>query len=201
MAKIHYAHVNDHKEITLPPHLAEELGLAAGDEIRIETNGHGLYLHPSINTLKRVYVEATNQCNLSCSTCMRNVWDVKYGHIAGETFERILSGLAEFPEKPELFFGGYGEPLSHPNILGMVRRAKELGYRVSLITNGILLSEPVISQLIESKLDMLWVSLDGASPECYTDVRLGDALPVVIENLTQLRTGAVIPNWGSRLSP
>ena len=35
---------------------------------------------------------------------------------------------------------------------------------------------------------MLRVSLDSTSPECYTDVRLGDALPVVIQNLTELRT-------------
>jgi len=188
MAKTHYAHVNENKEIILPAQLARDLGIAPDDEIRIETNGHGLYLHPSIHRLKRVYIEATNKCNLNCSTCMRNVWDVKYGYMSNETFERILSGLGDFPERPELFFGGYGEPLSHPNILDMVRRAKGLGHRVSLITNGILLTEPVIRQLIESNLDMLWVSMDGASPECYTDVRLGDALPVVIENLTQLRT-------------
>jgi MoaA/NifB/PqqE/SkfB family radical SAM enzyme len=34
---------------------------------------------------------------------------------------------------------------------------------------------------------MLWVSLDGASPECYADVRLGDALPLVLENLRRLQ--------------
>ncbi|MGZ9166425.1 MAG: hypothetical protein ACXW4U_14735, partial [Anaerolineales bacterium] len=75
MAKIHYAKVNDNKEIILPSQLAKELGLAPGDEIRVEPNGHGLYLHPSINTLKRIYVDVTNKCNLNCSTCMRNAWD------------------------------------------------------------------------------------------------------------------------------
>jgi MoaA/NifB/PqqE/SkfB family radical SAM enzyme len=49
------------------------------------------------------------------------------------------------------------------------------------------------------KLDMLWVSLDGASPECYADVRLGDALPDVIQNLIGLRTQKFqtfgISNW------
>ena len=188
MAKIHYAKINEDKEIILPPHLAKELGLVAGDEIRVEPNSHSLILHASINTLRRVYVEVTNKCNLSCSTCMRNVWDVKYGYMSSKIFDRILSGLANFSEKPELFFGGYGEPLSHPNIIDMVRRAKEQGHRVSLITNGILLTEPIIRQLIESKLDMIWVSLDGASPECYTDVRLGDSLSVVLSNLTNLRT-------------
>jgi MoaA/NifB/PqqE/SkfB family radical SAM enzyme len=188
MAKIHYARVNENKEIILPSQLAKDLGISPGDEIRVEANGNGLYLHPSINTLKRVYVEATNKCNLTCSTCMRNVWDVKYGHMSSETFERILSGLGDFPEKPEIFLGGYGEPLSHPDILQMIERAKERGHRVSLITNGILLTESVTRRLIELNLDMLWVSLDGASPECYTDVRLGDSLPTVIENLTKLRT-------------
>ena len=188
MAKIHYARVNENKEIILPPHFARELGIAPEDEIRIEMNGRGLYLHPSVNSLRRVYIEATNKCNLTCSTCMRNVWDVKYGHMSHQTYERILSGLKEFPEKSEIFFGGYGEPLSNPRIFDMIAPAKKQGHRVSLITNGILLTEQVTRKLIDLELDMLWVSMDGASPECYTDVRLGDALPLVIENLTRLRT-------------
>jgi MoaA/NifB/PqqE/SkfB family radical SAM enzyme len=187
MAKTYYAHINQNGEIVLPQALAAKLGLAAGSEIRIEPNGQGLFLHPSINTLKRVYVEATNQCNLNCSICMRNVWDVQYGSMSPETFERILLSFQELPHKPEVFIGGYGEPLSHPNILEMIEQAKRLGHRVSLITNGILLTEQVTRRLIDLNLDMLWVSLDGASPECYADIRLGDALPVVIENLTRLR--------------
>lgn len=188
MAKIHYARVNDHKDIQLPSHLVKELGLAPGDEIRIEPNGRGLYLRPSIHALKRVYVEVTNKCNLNCSICMRNVWDVEYGHMSNEALERILSGVVDCPQKPELFFGGYGEPLSHPKVLEMIAQAKEWGHRVSLITNGILLTEEVSRKLIDLNLDMLWVSLDGASPECYADVRLGDSLPVVLENLTCLRS-------------
>jgi MoaA/NifB/PqqE/SkfB family radical SAM enzyme len=118
---------------------------------------------------------------------MRNIWDVKYGDMSAETFKRILSGLDSLSQKPELFFGGYGEPLSHPACLDMIEQAKAAGHPVSLITNGILLTEQVTCRLIELRLDKLWVSLDGASPECYADVRLGDALPVVVENLTRLR--------------
>ena len=188
MAKIHYARVNENKEIVLPPHIAKSLGISPGDEIRVEADGSGLHLHPAIHMLKRVYVEATNKCNLTCSTCMRNVWDVNYGHMSEVTFERILSGLETVADKPEIFLGGYGEPLSHPGILRLIERAKQHGHRVSLITNGILLNERMIRQLIELDLDMLWVSLDGASPECYTDVRLGNALPTVLTNLNQLRT-------------
>src|SRR5574339_337468 len=149
MTKTYYARVNQNGEIVLPQHLAAKLGLAAGDEIRIEPNGLGLFVHPSVNALKRVYVEATNQCNLNCSTCMRNVWDVQYGAMSAETFERILASFQNSLQKPELFLGGYGEPLSHPRILDMIEQAKGLGHRVSLITNGILLTEHISCQLID----------------------------------------------------
>jgi MoaA/NifB/PqqE/SkfB family radical SAM enzyme len=188
MAKVHYARVNEHNELVLPPHFTRDLGLAPGGEIRIEPNGRGAYLHPSIHGLKRVYVEITNKCNLNCSTCMRNVWDVDYGYISDQVFERILSGFDERAEKPEIFIGGYGEPLFHPNVLRLIEQAKKRGYRVSLITNGILLTEDVARKLIALRLDMLWVSLDGASAECYADVRLGDMLPVVLKNLAYLRS-------------
>jgi MoaA/NifB/PqqE/SkfB family radical SAM enzyme len=179
--------------------LSRKLGLQPGDEIRIVPGEESLRLRSSITTLRRVYIEVTNKCNLHCSTCMRNVWDVGYGSLSFGMFERILSDLEAFLEKPELFFGGYGEPLSNPACLAMIERAKERGFRVSLISNGILLTEEVTQKLVELKLDMLWVSLDGASPECYADVRLGDALPSVLQNLTCLRTQkdqtSGISNW------
>jgi len=119
---------------------------------------------------------------------MRNVWVVEYGRMTRETFEHILSGIQSCSPKPNIFFGGYGEPLSHPECLPMIELAKSLDIRVSLITNGILLTEEVARSLISMGLDMLWVSLDGASPECYTDVRLANAFPVILENLNRLKS-------------
>jgi MoaA/NifB/PqqE/SkfB family radical SAM enzyme len=188
MSKTHYARVNEHGEIVLPANLARDFGISPGEEIRIEANGDGLKLRAPVTKLKRVYVEITNRCNLNCSTCMRNVWDTQDGNMSAETLGRVLSALEKLDPKPELFFGGYGEPLSHPGCLGFIERAKTAGHPVALISNGILLNEQVTRRLIEFELDKLWVSLDGASPECYADVRLGDALPLVIENLTRLRT-------------
>jgi MoaA/NifB/PqqE/SkfB family radical SAM enzyme len=188
MSQTLYARVDENGKLSLPLALMKKLGIMPGDEIRVMPEDRSLRLRPSITTLRRVYIELTNTCNLSCSTCMRNGWDVQYGRMTEERFERILLGLDEFQEKPELFLGGYGEPLSHPQILDFIEQAKRRSYHVSLITNGILLTEQLSDGLIDLQLDMLWVSLDGASPECYADVRLGDAFPLVIENLTHLRT-------------
>ncbi len=90
-------------------------------------------------------------------------------------------------EGMDFFFGGYGEPLLHPHILAMIREANGKGIRTSLITNGVLLSPEMSKSLIEAGLDMLWVSIDGARPESYADVRLGAKLPQVIENLEHLQ--------------
>jgi hypothetical protein len=34
---------------------------------------------------------------------------------------------------------------------------------------------------------VLWVSLDGPTPESFADVRLGAALPQILENVTRFR--------------
>ena len=45
----------------------------------------------------------------------------------------------------------------------------------------------VAGKLIDSGLDLIWVSIDGATPESYSDVRLGAELPNVLHNLNTLR--------------
>jgi MoaA/NifB/PqqE/SkfB family radical SAM enzyme len=56
-----------------------------------------------------------------------------------------------------------------------------------LITNGTLLTPQRSRALISAGLDLLWVSLDGARPESYADVRLGAELPQVLKNIDDFR--------------
>jgi MoaA/NifB/PqqE/SkfB family radical SAM enzyme len=179
--------VNEDGNLVLPPELARRYGLLPGAKIRIESNTNRLTLLRPVNQLAKVYIEPTNRCNLDCVTCIRQSWDEPLGAMSSETFSRIIEGLRSCDPPPDIFFGGLGEPLSHPNILNMVRAAKALGSTVELITNGTLLSKSVSSELVAAGLDKLWVSLDGATPESYTDVRLGAALPEVLNNLYEFR--------------
>ncbi len=178
--------VDDQGHLVLPPDLMKRWGLAAGAAIRVEEGDTQLSFLRPISSLRRVYIEPTNTCNLDCCICMRNVWDEPPGRMSSQTFSKIMDGLDAFSPTPGVFFGGYGEPLGHPDILEMIAAARRKGAVVELITNGILLSEAAIERLIELDLDRLWVSIDGASPESYADVRLGDALPLVIANLSRL---------------
>jgi MoaA/NifB/PqqE/SkfB family radical SAM enzyme len=179
--------IDESGNIVLPEAIAKKYGLNPGSRIRIRSNDRGLEVGRPITHLRKVYIEPTNQCNLDCVTCIRHSWDEPLGTMSSETFSRTMDGLHAFSPAPDIFFGGLGEPLSHPHIVDMVREAKRLGSTVELITNGTLLTPSLSSQLIEAGLDTLWVSLDGATPESYTDVRLGAALPQVLANLMEFQ--------------
>ena len=173
--------------LILPEKMIEKYHLVPGTQIQIEEGINEFHVLRPIEQVAKIYIEVTNMCNLDCVTCMRNIWDEPLGRMSQATFDKILDGISQITPRPKVFFGGLGEPLVHSNIIDMVTEVKKLGSQVELITNGVLLSENMIVQLTKAGLDILWVSLDGASPESYEDVRLGSSLPMVIENLRRLR--------------
>lgn len=182
-----WAEVDEQGRLVLPVGLAAQYGLTPGARVRLDPDGNHLRLHRPVTQLTKVYVEPTTFCNLDCITCFRNEWHEPMGRMSDETFERILAGLAALDPVPSVYFGGIGEPLFHPRTVEWIKRVKTLGARVELITNGSLLTEARARQLIESGLDLLWVSIDGATPQSYADVRLGAELPQVVENLRRFR--------------
>ncbi len=171
----------------MPPEVVPLYNLKPGATIRFESSGNGFGVRSESSSLRKVYIEPTNRCNLECRTCMRRIWDETLGEMSPSTFTFILEGLRAFLPAPKIFFGGIGEPLAHPNIVDMVAQAKKLGSEVELITNGTLLSRKMSRRLLKAGLDMLWVSIDGATPASYTDVRLGGALPEVLANIGVFR--------------
>ncbi len=182
-----WAEVDAQGRLVLPPEVTSRYGLKPGARVRIDEDTNVVRLHWPATHLAKVYVEPTNRCNIACRICVRNTWDVELGQMSEATFARILAGLEAISPPPTVFFGGLGEPLAHPRTIEMVARVKALGTTAELITNGTLLSEERSRRLIEAGLDVLWVSMDGATPESYADVRLGAALPEVLENLAGFR--------------
>lgn len=174
-------------KIILPKQIASDYGLIPGDGTYSYKNKNALHLDRPVRFLGKVYIEPTNRCNLECFTCIRNVWNEPLGNMNKSTFNSIIEGLKNFSPAPDIFFGGLGEPLMHPDIVKMVGHAKTISSNVELITNGTLLTGELSRQLIAAGLDMLWVSIDGASPESYADVRLGAELTRVLANLAAFR--------------
>lgn len=192
-----WAEVDEQGRLILPPEIARQYGLGPGARMRVDEGKNFIRLHRPVTHLTKVYIEPTDGCNLDCITCFRNGWSEHIGRMTDETFEHFLAGLkAMAPDIPSVYFGGIGEPLFHPKTPEWIRRVKELGVKVELITNGTILNEKKARELIDAGLDVLWVSIDGATPASFADVRMGAELPLILENLkrfSKMRKGGHYP--------
>jgi MoaA/NifB/PqqE/SkfB family radical SAM enzyme len=193
-----WAQVDENGRLIIPTEVSERFGLQPGARLRVDQQANAIHLHRPATNLAKVYIEPTNQCNLNCRTCIRHAWEEATGMMSDESFAKLMTGISHVDPTPLVSFGGLGEPLSHPRITEWVRQAKALGATVELITNGTLLSEENSRALIDAGLDVLWVSIDGATPESYADVRLGAELPQVIENMVRFRR---LRPWGHLPKP
>lgn len=181
-----WAEVDEQGRLVIPAEIVREYGLQPGARARLDEGNNFVRIHRPVTHLTKVYIEPTVACNLNCITCFRNAWEQPIGRMSDETFTRILTGLKALDPLPSVYFGGIGEPLFHPKTVEWVARVKKLGVKVELITNGTTLTEKKSRELVDSGLDILWVSIDGASPETYADARLGAELPAIIANLRRL---------------
>lgn len=172
--------------LVLPADVATRWGLCPGDRVRLSANGHRLTLIRSPHRLVKLYVEPTTVCNLACRTCMRNNWDEPIGHMAFDLYQQVLHQARAMPDLRLLSFGGIGEPLTHPHLPDMVARAKAQGLCVEVVTNGTLLEPQLARALVVAGLDLLWISIDGTTPESYDGVR-GAQLQLVLDHLLDLR--------------
>lgn len=83
---------------------------------------------------KKIYIEITNHCNLSCDFCIQNKRKPK--SISIEEFTTLLPKLEEYTDY--LYFHILGEPLMHPNINELINIASKK-FKINITTNGYLI--------------------------------------------------------------
>lgn len=88
----------------------------------------------NMNKYKKVYIEITNSCNLSCPFCAKS--ERKKEFISLDNFKIILDKLKGYTDY--LYFHILGEPLIHPNINELIDIASK-NYKVNITTNGYLI--------------------------------------------------------------
>jgi MoaA/NifB/PqqE/SkfB family radical SAM enzyme len=184
--KTYGVNVGHDGRLSIPPELAKELGLAPDVRLDVVRDHGRVEILPNIHSLKRLYIEPTSRCNLSCRTCIRNTWDEPMGDMDMKVFDRLAGHLARFPHLETVMFGGFGEPTAHPRILDMIRAVKVLGLRAEMTTNATLLDDALIDGLLRERLDTLWISLDGTTEESFETIREGASFSLVLENVERL---------------
>ena len=104
---------------------------------------------------KKVYIEITNCCNLSCEFCPKTSRPLKF--ISIEQFRYILKSIKPYTDY--IYLHIMGEPLLHPMLSELLAAADEERLKVNLTTNGTLLSKHEKLLLDSSALRQVNISL------------------------------------------
>lgn len=137
--------------------------VTSGDVLRYGRHSSALPSHMlQFSKDKRPVVvwNVTRRCNLHCLHCYSSSQNRDYeGELSTAEGRRLLDDLAAFGVPVVLFSGG--EPLSRPDLLELIRYARQLGLRAVLSTNGTLLTAAVAAALMEVGMSYVGVSVDG----------------------------------------
>jgi radical SAM protein with 4Fe4S-binding SPASM domain len=111
-----------------------------------------------------VTFEITQRCNLRCVHCYNFDRERPYGRSAEELAdEEILRILGEVHEAGCLFLSlTGGEVLAHPRLDDFIRCARSLGMKVTLKSNGTLLTDERVAALRDAGANAIDLSLYGA---------------------------------------
>jgi MoaA/NifB/PqqE/SkfB family radical SAM enzyme len=155
----------------------------------MDGNGNGTLTAAMSKTgaLTKLYVEVTTACNLDCQMCVRRSWDEPIGHMPLKTFEKLMADVAKLSVLPIIHMSGYGEPMTHPDFLELVRLAKATGAQVEMTTNGMLLNAKTAEALIALDMNRIVVSIDSVEPDLYNEIRVKSSYQQVISNFRHLR--------------
>ena len=100
------------------------------------------------------------RCNLTCKHCYTSSADIDFpGELTTSEIYRVMDDLKAF-KVPVLILSG-GEPLLHPDIFNISRRAKDMGFYVALSSNGTKISANNIDEIAAIDYQYIGVSLDG----------------------------------------
>lgn len=119
---------------------------------------------------EKVFFDVTNRCNINCEHCFTsaksnssinemNIYQIKdmFTQLAGMNVKRIA-------------LGG-GEPLVRKDIYEIIKYGTDLGIRIHMSSNGLLLNEENIIKLKESGIDSIQISIDSSKNDIHDKFR------------------------------
>ncbi len=133
-----------------------------------------------------ILLETTNRCNFQCPLCPTgsNLLTRPKGFLPLELAQKAFDETARFVE--EVSLGFFGEPLLHPELINIIKAAKDKDMRVKLFTNLSMQPPGGWKQLLTAGPDHIIVSADSLRQQNYAEYRKNGNLAEVKNNLADL---------------
>ena len=126
-------------------------------------------------------IELTSLCNFRCLMCPTGNLSLQRDAVFmnSETWALIYAQCARRAEG--LRFIGWGEPLLHPNVIGIIADATEEGLLTHINTNASKLDKRMAGRLVGAGLSSIKFSFQGVDKASYAEMRNIDYFENVID--------------------
>jgi radical SAM protein with 4Fe4S-binding SPASM domain len=137
-----------------------------------------------------IQIETTTKCNLKCEMCEHSILSDTTKIIDFEEFKKIYKTISRanplaklFPRLQLFDLTGIGESLLNKDFIKILNYLKSTGATVTFTTNATLLNDTISKKIIDSGVDVVFFSVDGASKETFEKIRVGANFERVKENI------------------
>ncbi len=128
-------------------------------------------------------VETTAKCNLYCPMCPRETHKQPKADMTPEVFDALVRQSGRTAEHMMLI--GLGEPFMDARIFERIEFCHRHSISTLLSTNGTFLDERTALRLLDTPLEQITLSFDGASKETFEFYRKGARFEKVRDNFVR----------------
>jgi len=128
-------------------------------------------------------VETTAKCNLYCPMCPRETYKQPKEDMTEAIFARLVEESSRSAEHMMLI--GLGEPFMDRQIFDRIEYCARHNISTLLSTNGTFFDEKTCARLLDTPLEHITLSFDGATKESYEYYRKGAKFEKVRDNFVR----------------
>lgn len=169
--------MNDGKELDLIYKEYEEL-----------RNSEQINYMRETHKLSHIAIEITKRCNARCEHCSVSAEaEADKEELTAEEWKNALKDIADHYDAKTMSIGFTGgEPLVRKDFLEILKYGKELGFRMTITTNGVLLTDSMIEKLYNLNIVTVAVSIDGLEKTHEEFRKLPGCYPKLLRSLRKM---------------
>lgn len=115
----------------------------------------------------QIFIELTNLCNFNCTFCPNDKMTRPRCSMDPAMAKGLVDEIVDKKISERIAFLLMGEPLLYPKIFEILEYAAKKGVKITLSTNGLLLSPENIDRLLRIPLEILQISLQTPTAESF----------------------------------
>ncbi len=117
--------------------------------------------------INRLHLELTNICNFSCEFCPDSKMKRQLGKMPLDMVKAILDDASSSGAVRLVLFHLMGEPTLYPHLTEAARHAKQKNIETCITTNGSLIDEKMLEELIDAGTSNIIVSLQTPDEKTF----------------------------------